>query len=765
MLDVAVVGGGPGGLFLARLLMLRGIARQVTVHERDAPDATFGFGVVFSDRTMSAFERADPVTHRRIAEAGVAWTDMELRHRGRALRYGGYGFTAVSRKTLLAVLQEQAADAGAELRFEERADALALIDGHDLVVAADGANSATRGALADRFGTRTTPGAGKYVWFGTRAPFEVVTFPLVQTAFGAFAAHAYPYGEGLHSFIVETDEATWRATGLETSTERAAAPGVSDPYAQELMEQVFAEQLQGHPLLVNNSKWATFRHITNRAWSHRNLVLLGDAAHTAHFSVGSGTKMAMEDAIGLAAELAARGAGVGSEGVESALARYESRRRPETERTQRWALPSMRWWETFGSRMDRDADRFGFHFLTRTDAIGLAGLRRRHPERIAAAEEAYAHDAPRTETPAPGGHALGAPLHLGGVLLRNRLVTVAGDRAERQIRLCEGHSVAGSSLVLADWRRPVGAGECDAWRAALERVSLDGGVLGVVLRAFDTAAADRAEAVGFPFVEVVLDLIAHPSPAEAAEHALLERKFLGSLPAGSALIAGLHCPAAGAYGAVEGDGGLVDGQVVGGGAQFAQERVHVRAVEGDVGGDAAHHSGVLFVMSLHFQQGLGYTAMAAGLVFLPLTLPTAFNPVYTGRLVAKKGPRIPSILGFSLMTVGALIQLAFVGGDGATHYALTAAGLLVFGFGVSFAIPSLVTTLVSSVPKEQAGIASGALNSARQTGAVVGVAVLGSVLHASPGDSGTKTALAVAAAALAAGALLAVGYIGRRTAQ
>ena len=176
-------------------------------------------------------------------------------------------------------------------------------------------------------------------------------------------------------------------------------------------------------------------------------------------------------------------------------------------------------------------------------------------------------------------------------------------------------------------------------------------------------------------------------------------------------------------------------------------------------------SGVLFVMSLHFQQGLGYTAMAAGLAFLPLTLPTAFNPVYTGRLVAKKGPRVPSILGFSLMTAGALIQLLFVGATGAERYAQTAVGLLVFGFGVSFAIPSLVTTLVSSVPKEQAGIASGALNSARQTGAVAGVAVLGSFLQASPGDGGTKVALSVAAAALGAGAVLAVAYIGRRTAK
>ncbi|MFG2718371.1 FAD-dependent monooxygenase [Streptomyces sp. NPDC048416] len=581
MLDVAVVGGGPGGLFLARLLMLQKTARQVTVHERNAPDATFGFGVVFSDRTMSAFERADPATHRRIVEASVAWTDMELRQGGRSLRYGGYGFTAVSRKTLLAVLQEQAADAGVRLCFQDPAEALDLTARHDVVVAADGVNSATRRALSDRFGAVERPGAGKYVWFGTRAPFEVVTFPFVQTAFGAFAAHAYPYGEGLHTFIVETDETTWRAAGLETSTERAAAPGVSDTYAQELMEQVFAEQLQGHPLLVNNSKWANFLHVTNRSWSHRNLVLLGDAAHTAHFSVGSGTKMAMEDAIGLAGELAANTVG---EPVESALARYEARRRPETERTQRWALPSMRWWETFGSRMDWDPDRFGFHFLTRTDAIGLAGLRRRHPERIAAAEEAYVHDAPRTAAPAPGGHALGTPLRLGAVLLRNRLVTVAADRAERQIRLCEAYSVAGSALVLADWRRPVGAGESDAWRAALERVSSDGSVLGVVLRAFDAAAADRAEAVGFPVVEVVLDDTGHPSDAEAAEQQLLERKFLGSLPAGAVLIAGLGCPASGAY-----ESDLLVTRALGA-AEAGASALHLRAPDGTAPAHVLEHA-------------------------------------------------------------------------------------------------------------------------------------------------------------------------------
>ena len=369
--------------------------------------------------------------------------------------------------------------------------------------------------------------------------------------------------------------------GFETSTERSAAPGVSDTYAQELMEQVFAEQLQGHPLLVNNSKWANFLHVSNRSWSHRNLVLLGDAAHTAHFSVGSGTKMAMEDAIGLAAELASRGA---KDPVEGALCRYEARRRPETERTQRWALPSMRWWETFGSRMDRDPDRFGFHFLTRTSAIGLAGLRRRHPERIAAAEEAYAHDAPRTATAVPGGHALGAPLRLGGALLRNRLVTVVADRAERQIRACEAYSVAGSSLVLADWRRPVGAGESDAWRAALERVSFDATVLGVVLRALDTAAADRAEAVGFPVVEVVLDDIGRCDEAEAAEHGLLERKFLGSLPAGAALIAGLGCPGTGAY---ENDA-LVERAL--GAAEAGACALHLRAPDGTGLAHALEHA-------------------------------------------------------------------------------------------------------------------------------------------------------------------------------
>ncbi|WP_405723155.1 FAD-dependent monooxygenase [Streptomyces sp. NBC_01537] len=544
MLDVAVVGGGPGGLFLARLLKARGVARRVTVYERNAPDATFGFGVVFSDRTMSTFEQADPDTHQRIVEASVAWTDMELRYAGRALRYGGYGFTAISRKALLSILQEQATRAGAVLSFETEADALDLAAGHDVVVASEGANSPTRTALSDHFGTQVEPGAAKYIWFGTHAPFELVTFPFVETGFGAFAAHAYPYGGGLHTFIVETDEATWRAAGLEITTERSSAPGVSDDYAQELMEQVFAEHLQGHPLLVNNSKWANFRHVRNRNWSYRNLVLLGDAAHTAHFSVGSGTKMAMEDAITLAAELADGGA---EEPVGAALSRYETLRRPDIDRTQNWALPSMRWWETFGARMGRDPDRFGFHFLTRTNAIGLAGLRRRDPERVAAAEEAYAHSAPRPAGPSSGGHALGAPLQLGSALLRNRLVTAVGDRAERQIRACEAYSVAGSGLVLADWRRPQGVGELDAWRAALERISADGTVLGVVLRALDDVGATRAEAVGFPVVEVVLDDISAYGEAQRNEHAIVERKFMSGLPAGAVVLAGLACPAAGAY--------------------------------------------------------------------------------------------------------------------------------------------------------------------------------------------------------------------------
>ncbi|MFI6509044.1 FAD-dependent monooxygenase [Streptosporangium sp. NPDC050855] len=378
-LHVDVAGGGPGGLFLARLLMLADPSSSVRVHERNGPDDTFGFGVVFSGRTMSSIRAADPETHELILRAGVSWSDMELRLPGASLRYGGYGFTAVSRHTLLRILQRQAVRAGAEVRFhrELRLDP----DGGPgrVTVLADGAGSANRGRWAGRFGTTVETGAARYVWFGTEAPFDAVTFPFVPTEYGVFAAHAYPYGEGVSTFIVEADERTWRNAGMDAPVEA----GLTDDRSRRMLAEVFAEHLGGRPLIGNGSRWHTFRVVRNARWSAGNAVLLGDAAHTAHFSVGSGTKLAMEDAIALADALHRAGR------PGEAFAAYEAVRRGPVARTQTLAGRSMRWWETFGRRMHMPPHRFGMHFITRTGAITYAGLSRRHGDRIAEAEAEF----------------------------------------------------------------------------------------------------------------------------------------------------------------------------------------------------------------------------------------------------------------------------------------------------------------------------------------------------------------------------------------
>ncbi|WP_431990651.1 FAD-dependent monooxygenase [Streptomyces albogriseolus] len=536
----AVVGGGPAGLFLARLLKLRAPRSSVTVHERNAPDATFGFGVVFSDRTMAAFERADPQTCRRLREASVHWTDMELRHQARRIRYGGYGFTAISRRTLLRILQEQAAAVGAELRFHHEVPLADSLSDADVIAVADGANSATRRAYADDFGTTVDASGPQYIWFGTPARFDQVTFPFVETRFGPFAAHAYPYENGTSTFIVETDTATWRAAGMDVSTGEAQAPGVSDTHSKKLLEEIFKEHLDGHPLLVNNSKWARFRVVRNRTWSHRNMVLLGDTAHTAHFSVGSGTKMAMEDAIALAEALDTE------ETATGAFRAYETERRPAVLRTQDWAAPSMRWWATFAQRMHREPEQFGFHFLTRTGAISYAGLKRRHAARIDEVESWFARQAAPDGLPLPEGprSAVSLPLALGGTVLANRVATVAApDTGEAQRRDVESSARAGSGLVVVDWsatgpRRPSDDGLAD-WRTTVDRVREHGTEPMVRLRVGDGEGAEFARAVGIRLIERVV-------PAAAVGTAAGTTASSDAL-AGDTTLVGVACPPVSAW--------------------------------------------------------------------------------------------------------------------------------------------------------------------------------------------------------------------------
>ena len=244
-LDVVIIGGGPAGLFLGRLLRRADPLGRVRLYERHRADEAYGFGVVFSDRTMSRLQVGDPQTYERIVAASVAWTDMEIRLAGKRLRYGGYGFTGVSRRALLEILQQQAEEVGAELSFTTELTVASEADlpAVDVVALADGVNSTLRQANPRWFGSSVGTGAARYIWFGTPAPFDLVTFPLIRTRHGAFGAHAYPYADGMSTFIVEADERAWSAAGFAESTLAATQAGDTDEYARVELGRLFADHL------------------------------------------------------------------------------------------------------------------------------------------------------------------------------------------------------------------------------------------------------------------------------------------------------------------------------------------------------------------------------------------------------------------------------------------------------------------------------------------------------------------------------------------
>jgi len=371
---IAIAGGGPGGLFLAALLKKAGLGHEVTVFERNRAEDTFGFGVVFSDRTLAGIHAADPVLREALAAHGRHWDAIEVRLKGERIRCGGNGMAAIVRRTLLMLLQDSARDAGADLRFATEVR-LADLDRFDLVVAADGTGSQIRQALEPAFGSAVEAAAAKFIWFGTDYLFGGLTFVHERGPHGVFAVHGYPISAGVSTFIVETNEPSWRAAGLD-EFDVTAPPGPSDEKTRGYLEDLFADQIDGHKLLVNNSRWASFRTRRTARWftlDPRPVVLLGDAAHTAHFSVGSGTKMAMEDAIALAVALMAHPVDLGA-----ALAAYEAAARPSVDAIQAAARPSLSWWEHFGRYYDAfEPWQFAYHFLSRSITDGRRiGLRR-----------------------------------------------------------------------------------------------------------------------------------------------------------------------------------------------------------------------------------------------------------------------------------------------------------------------------------------------------------------------------------------------------
>jgi anthraniloyl-CoA monooxygenase len=408
-MKIACVGGGPAGLFFAALIKRADPGHDVTLYERNRLDDTFGFGVVFSDATEEALAHADPEVTRAMAAASHRWDDIEIHYHGATLTSTGHGFSGLSRRTLLEILASRCRELGVCLRFErEVRDPDELADA-DLVLAADGANSVVRERWRDRFQPTVDVRPNKFVWFGTTRPFPAFTFYFKPDAHGLWRVHAYQYEPERSTFIVEAREATWRAAGLDGATEEETIA---------FCERLFADELRGHRLLSNRSIWRSFPTIRNAHWSHGRVALAGDAAHTAHFSVGSGTKLAMEDAIALANALRAH------DDVPAALAAYEAARRPAVESLQRAAQASLQWFEDTERYMDLEPLQFAFTLLTRSLRVTHQNLKVRDPAFVREVDGWFARRASDqsgltlTSVPPP----MFTPFKLRDLTLANRVV-------------------------------------------------------------------------------------------------------------------------------------------------------------------------------------------------------------------------------------------------------------------------------------------------------------------------------------------------------
>ncbi|MGW5422048.1 bifunctional salicylyl-CoA 5-hydroxylase/oxidoreductase [Streptomyces sp. NPDC003943] len=441
-LRIAVIGGGPGGLYAAALLKRGDPAREVTVWERNAPTDTFGFGVVLSDETLGGIESADPVVHAALRKELVHWDDVEIAHRGHLHTSTGHGFAALGRRRLLELLQARCTDLGVRLRFRTEAPPAArLAATHDLVVAADGVHSRTREERADVYRPTITTHRCRYIWLATDFALDAFRFEIAETEYGVMQLHAYPYSADSSTVIVEMREEVWRAAGFDELGDGAEAQNESAARCAK----IFAEALKGRGLRSNNSAWTAFRTVVNARWSHGSTVLLGDAAHTAHFSIGSGTKLAVEDAVALAAHVDARPGR-----LTEALAAYEAERRPVVESTQRAAAASLRWFEEIAGQLDRPPKQFAFNLLTRSRRVTHDNLRLRDARFTAAVEEEFGCP--------PGTPPMFTPFRLGGLTLRNRVVVspmdlyVAEDGVPGDFHLVHlgARALGGAGLVMTE---------------------------------------------------------------------------------------------------------------------------------------------------------------------------------------------------------------------------------------------------------------------------------------------------------------------------
>ncbi|HTM59420.1 MAG TPA: bifunctional salicylyl-CoA 5-hydroxylase/oxidoreductase [Burkholderiales bacterium] len=415
-MKVTVIGGGPGGMYFALLAKKAWPRWDITVYERNRPDDTFGFGVVFSDQTLDTFKAYDLVTYERIRRRFAYWGDVDVVYKGQTLRSGGNGFCGCSRVALLNILQDRARELGVNMRFQREVEGLEEFADSDLIVVADGIASKIREKYKDHFQPSVDLRPNKFTWLGSTRSLDAFKYFFRETKEGVLLAHVYQYEPNRSTWVIEMDEPTWRNFGFDKLSETEMLP---------VLERVFAEELDGHPLIVNRSLWRNFPNITNKTWVRGNAVLVGDAKATAHFSIGSGTKLAMEDAIALYEAFRK------DQDVKKALTRYDNVRREEVEKTQHAANVSLAWFENMKRYWGMDPEQFAFGVMSRSKQITWENLELRDEAFVRRVHRWFAHrvkkqgfDIDVEKPPVP----MFTPFRLRDMVVENRVVVSPMDQ-------------------------------------------------------------------------------------------------------------------------------------------------------------------------------------------------------------------------------------------------------------------------------------------------------------------------------------------------
>jgi anthraniloyl-CoA monooxygenase len=447
-MKITTIGGGPGGLYFALLAKKAWPDYDVTVYERNRADDTFGFGVVFSDETLGTFRDYDRPSYEMIRRSFAYWDDVEVHYGGEVLRCGGNGFCGCSRQQLLQLLQTRCRELGVAMCFQHQVDDLGKFADSDLIVAADGINSATRTRDEEYFGTTVDLRPNKFCWLGSTKPLDAFTFFFRETPHGIVIAHTYQYAPGSSTWVIELAQETWEALGFGAMAEAEYIAA---------LEQLFAAELDGHPLIGNRSLWRNFPTIRNARWVKGNLVLLGDAKATAHYSIGSGTKLAMEDAIGLFEALRAR------DTIPAALAEFERDRREEVEKTQHAAEVSLAWFEHVARYWGMPPEQFAFGLMSRSKQITYENLRLRDEAFVRRVEQHFLEGVrKRGFRVAENTPPMFTPFRLRGMMLENRVVVspmaqymaVEGVPSEWHYVHLASRAIGGAGLIFAEMTCP-----------------------------------------------------------------------------------------------------------------------------------------------------------------------------------------------------------------------------------------------------------------------------------------------------------------------